>query len=107
EKPLEYRLHEPFKTVLLHAPAPAQLLEDCQAILQQLQSDEAAAAFSGLIQNSKTTVPPRPHARLGFVAGSLEECMELLQLAIQSLQKDQNAWNHPKGIYYRPDGIDP
>ena len=45
-------------------------------------------------------------ARLGFVADSPESCIDLLQTAIQNLQGSQASWNHPKGIYYRPNGID-
>ncbi len=107
KKQADYRLHEPYKTVLLQAPTPAQLLQECQERLAQLQSDEAPTAFSSLARESKNTTPERPSARLGFVATSPEECVELLRLAIQTLEKNQDAWNHPRGICYRPNGIDP
>ncbi|MCB9291348.1 MAG: acyltransferase domain-containing protein [Lewinellaceae bacterium] len=107
KKPADYRLHEPFKTVLIQASTPSQLLKYCQETLDRLQSDNAEVTFSNLVEDSKNTKPERPNARLGFVTQSPDECAELLQLSIQTLQKNQEAWNHPRGICYRPNGIDP
>ena len=101
-----YRLHEPYKTILLEAIQPNQLLQDCQSWVTKLQSPDADIAFAELIKQSKNTQSIRTNARLGFVAQNIEECISFLETCIQNLQKDTTAWSHPKGIYYRPNGID-
>ncbi|HHH50203.1 MAG TPA: acyltransferase domain-containing protein, partial [Saprospiraceae bacterium] len=100
-----YRLHEPYKMILLQAPTTKNLIELCQQNLNQLQSTDAEIAFTTLVNNSKNTNIEKANTRLGFVANSIEECKEFFQIAIQTLQTNQAAWNHPKGIYYRPCGI--
>ncbi|MCB9339986.1 MAG: acyltransferase domain-containing protein [Lewinellaceae bacterium] len=106
KKATDYRLHEPYKSVLLQAVNPVQLQQNCQATLEKLQGTDGEAAFAELVSSSKKTTLNPAHARLGFVAESLEECVAFLQIALQNLQANPNEWTHPKGIYYRPSGID-
>ena len=107
QKQRKYRLHEPYKTVLLQAATPNALQQLCQDQLAHLQQEDGQTAFDQLIQASKTIRLEAPHARMGFVVSSLEACKEYLTLAAQELQSNTHAWVHPKGIYYRPSGIDP
>ncbi|MEM1323680.1 MAG: beta-ketoacyl synthase N-terminal-like domain-containing protein [Bacteroidota bacterium] len=102
-----YRLHEPYKTVLLQAATPNALQQLCQAQLAQLQEEEGQAAFDKIVQASKTASLATAHARIGFVVSTLEECKAYLTIAARELQSRTTAWDHPKGIYYRPNGVDP
>ncbi|MEL7340329.1 MAG: acyltransferase domain-containing protein, partial [Bacteroidota bacterium] len=102
-----YRLHEPFKAVLLQAANPQALRQLCQAQLTQLQKAEGESAFAQLVQASKTVKLAAEQARIGFVVRSRQECQDYLTIAIRELATNHQAWNHPKGIYYRPLGIKP
>ncbi len=106
KKNQNYRLHEPYKTVLLQAANPSALQQILQAQLDQLQGTEAEMAFNHLVKTSKVTSLNSTHARIGFVANGIEDAIEYFKIAIQNLQTNTNEWNHPKGIYYRPNGID-
>jgi acyl transferase domain-containing protein len=106
KKATDYRLHEPYKTILFQANTPAQLVQVCQEALSKMQGTDAAAAFDNLVQTTKDTTPNKTNARLGFVATDIDNCKGLLETAIQTLQANTNEWSHPKGIYYRPNGID-
>ena len=105
-KPRDYRLHQPYKTVLLEAENANQLQQLCQNELANLQGNDAPTAFKNLIKASKNNVPHQSNARVGFVATDVKECIELLQISIQTLQSNTNEWSHPKGIHFRPNGID-
>ncbi len=102
-----YRLHQPFRAVVMHAATPAELLQQCQAKLQALQSETGEATFVELTNQSSAPQIPVTNARLGFVVNSQAECIDFLQLAVQSLQKQSGDWEHPKGIYFRTQGVDP
>jgi polyketide-type polyunsaturated fatty acid synthase PfaA len=101
----DYRLHEPYKTIILQANNPTELLKIGNELLSQLNGKESETAFKELIAKSKNIRLIQQNARLGFVANSKEDCIEMLQTA-NSLGFLANSWNHPKGIYYRPIGID-
>ena len=100
-----YRLHEPYKTILLQATTPAGLLSTSQDILNQLQGTESEIAFKDLVDASKSNTINQQSARVGFVVTSIAECIDVLSSAITQGFK-HSAWDHPKGIYYRPSGID-
>ncbi|NPD84809.1 acyltransferase domain-containing protein, partial [Lentimicrobium sp. L6] len=105
-KPKDYRIHEPYKSVLLSAQNPSQLLETCKSTLANLEGEESKLAFLNLTKSSKNSIADKSFARIGFVAQDIEECISLFQTSIQMLQTKQEQWNHPKGIYYRPNGMD-
>lgn len=104
-----YRLHSSIQSILLMAATVTQLTERCQALLEQLRSDTDDRVYKDLVDASKTLEIPVESPRLGFVAGSRLEACTLLQLAIESLQKNPatDAWSHPQGIYYRKTGLPP
>ncbi len=106
KQPQNYRLHEPYKTVLLDANNSNVLLGKCQSILTELRSSSAENVFNQLIQQNNTS-PSSTDARIGFVTKDIEECIAFLEICVQNLSSDNKAWSHPKGIYYRPNGIDP
>ncbi|MCP3927830.1 MAG: acyltransferase domain-containing protein [Bacteroidetes bacterium] len=102
----EYRLHQPYKTVLLQAANSAQLQQVCNTELEKLQGVESESVFQNLLKISKNVIPALSNARLGFVVQNIEECIEFLKISTQLLETNTNAWTHPKGIYFRPNGVD-
>jgi len=101
----DYRLHEPYKTVILQASNPAELLKLGDEVLGQLRGAESETAFKELIAKSKNIKLTRHHARVGFIATSIQECIALLETA-RTQGFSSSSWDHPKGIYYQPKGID-
>jgi len=107
------RLHRTGQTVILAEQTPTLLLARCQAIQQQWQGDKANQIYRDVVALSQTLDIPTNHARIGFVAESFAEAQTLLELAINYLQtliKQDNSTEstvqHPKGIYYRAQGLD-
>ncbi len=111
-----YRLHSNNQAIIIHAPTANALLQKCQNIQQKFASEnfgngsqpcqqlsvETINSFNELVASSKENIPGNS-ARLGFVATSIIEALQLLETAIQQLQQKANAaeWQHPKGIHYR------
>src|SRR5271157_455108 len=104
-----YRFNSVAQTVLLTAPSPTELLALCQANLAKLHGDQGSPFYNELIKDSQTVEPAPQQARLGFMAGSIQEAKELLQTSIDFLKQKlaDESWEHPKGIYYRKSGLDP
>jgi acyl transferase domain-containing protein len=50
----------------------------------------------------------RALARVGFVAVNSDEAQQFLQIAVDAIKDklSDEAWEHPKGIYYRKNGLD-
>jgi polyketide-type polyunsaturated fatty acid synthase PfaA len=109
EQQKAYRINRVAEPVLISAPTQAQLISDCQETLAGLKSESAAVNFQALTTASRTAVIPSDQARIGFVADSAKEAIEMLQAAIDGLkaQPQAEAWDNPKGIYFRKTGIDP
>ncbi len=101
----DYRLHEPFKAVLLQASNGAALLQQCQDILAKLNGAESELTFKALVDQSKTISLVQQQPRVGFVARTKGECINLLETALAQGFSSKE-WTHPKGIYFRPSGVD-
>jgi acyl transferase domain-containing protein len=73
----------------------------------QLQSDTGEQHFAQLVESSQSLEIPTAAARVGFIAKSLSEARKKLQFTIDLLKKRPNVEiiHHPKGIYYRKNGI--
>ncbi|MEJ5311419.1 MAG: beta-ketoacyl synthase N-terminal-like domain-containing protein [Anaerolineae bacterium] len=101
-----YRLHRVAQPVLLHAETPAQLRAAVESALNDL-ADDANAAYSHLAARSRAPQIPAEAARLGFVAESPAEAVEMLQAALVTLQRQPDAasWEHPKGVSYRRQAV--
>jgi polyketide-type polyunsaturated fatty acid synthase PfaA len=104
-----YRLNRTPQIVLLSAPDQAGLLKLCQETLGRLQTETGQRHFADLVNQSRSLVIPVAHARLGFVADSLKEALDLFKAAIDSLKEKAGAetWENPKGIYYQKSAQDP
>ena len=100
-----YRFHQPYKAILLNAVTPSALLTTCQQALQSIKSDGDIAYLN--LANSSKEVFPMTNARLGFVVNNQAECKAFLKIAIETLQSNTTNWEHPKGIYFRTNGIAP
>ena len=105
ERSTNYRLHEPYKTIILQASSPTELIQLGNEVLNQLNRTEGEEAFKVLVAKSKNVLIVQQNARIGFVANSKQDCIELLKTAIRQ-GFTSTPWEHPKGIYYRPKGID-
>ncbi len=107
EQHCAYRLHNTPQSILLSASTTKQLLIQCEDILQKLQSSAKDRCYLELIESSKSLEIPLTDVRVGFVANSLSEACNFLQIIIDWLNKYQESesWNLPQGIYYRKTGI--
>ncbi len=104
-----YRRNRVAQMVLLDAPTQAMLLAKGQDTLADLRGENGESVFYNLNQAAQESEIPLNHARVGFVAETCEEAAGLLQTAVD-LMKDKaqdEAWESPKGIFYRKSGIDP
>jgi len=104
-----YRTRRVPYTILLSAPAGAELTQACRETLARLESPNAIAVLNELDQAAASAVIPQQHARLGFIADSAADAREKLQESIRLLtaNQGQTSWSHPKGIFYRESGLDP
>jgi len=102
-----YRLHHTPQSVLLFAATPEQLLSHCQAAQEQLESEAGERYYTELVAACQTAEIPPTYARVGFVADSLAQAKDLLQITIGWLHNRPQAifWEHPQGIHYRQTGL--
>ncbi|MEI7556716.1 beta-ketoacyl synthase N-terminal-like domain-containing protein [Candidatus Chlorohelix sp.] len=102
-----YRLQRGAQAVILDAATPEQLLKRTLDIIPRLEAGEAEAEYNALVEASRKLQIPQNAARYGFVAESLTETLELLKLAAAQLQNKiaEEAWEHPRGIFYRRNGL--
>ncbi|MGK5094213.1 SDR family NAD(P)-dependent oxidoreductase [Deltaproteobacteria bacterium TL4] len=104
----KYRMHTVPQTFIFSATAPEKLITRCEDVLKRLESDEGTIHYQEYAHAAKTAQIPQTEARIGWVAGSLENAVELLQAGIKKLysQKDAESWDLPQGIYYRRQGME-
>jgi acyl transferase domain-containing protein len=102
-----YRFHKTPQAVILQANSPAELQTLAKAALDGLHSDDGERYFLNLVRATRETVIPANVARVGFVAATLAEAQTLLQVAHDMLtsKPDSDDWQHPKGIFYRRNGM--
>ena len=97
-----YRLNPVPYPILLFEATPQELLQRCQETLTQLRSAEATSVYAQLIQESQTVEIPASAARVGFMADSLADLCNKLDIVVGLLTGHPEAhWEHPQGIYYR------
>ncbi|MEN4099732.1 MAG: phosphopantetheine-binding protein, partial [Anaerolineaceae bacterium] len=101
-----YRLQPVAQLILLSAATPQELLTQCKNTLAGLQKD-GKQAFLNLTDLSRQSHPAQKDARIGFLAASLAEALQMLQLAVDTLSERiaDESWEHPKGVYYRKNGM--
>ena len=99
------RMHQTFHSIYIKATDSANLLTSLKNTIGALNSKEATAAFHNLKESSKHGTAKQNEARLGFVAESLIDCISKLEIAVKQLESNTEAWSHPKGLFFRPNGI--
>ena len=104
-----YRLNSTSKVVLLSAPTPEELLTGCQGWSEKLKSPQAKQEFINLVSAWIAKAIPKSDARVGFVAANEGEAVSQLAAAVELIKAkaDQESAEHPAGVYYRKNGLDP
>ncbi len=104
-----YRINRVPQVIILQAASQPQLVSACQEALSRLQGERGKQAFFELANTSRSVNIPGEAARIGFVADSAKDAQEMLKAAIDNLdaQPGAEAWENPKGIFYRKSGLDP
>lgn len=108
-QPQAYRLNKAAQSLLLQAPTPGQLLALLEEYRLKFNSPEADFYYNELVESSKKLVIPPTAARLGFLARDRSEAVEKLELSANFLTAKPQAadWDHPKGIFYRQQALQP
>jgi len=103
------RLHSVAQSILISGETPAGLITSLKNLEINLNSEQADQGYLQLVAESRSNIPPQDHPRVGFVAESLEEARNNIQDAIKLLEKqpEAEAWDHPRGITFRAQGIKP
>ncbi|WP_035336614.1 type I polyketide synthase [Dokdonia sp. PRO95] len=99
------RMHQSFHSIFIKANNTSDLLTIIKGEITALSSSESSAAFHNLKQASKAGIANQNEARVGFVAESLKDCISKLEIAVTQLENNKETWSHPKGIFFRPNGI--
>ena len=99
------RIHQPFHSIYIKGTNTEDLLKHLKNVHTSLNDKEANTTFYNLKEISKEGTAKQSEARLGFVAESLVDCISKLEIAIKQLEINKNAWSHPRGVFFRPNGI--
>ncbi|MBS1248520.1 MAG: Phenolphthiocerol synthesis polyketide synthase type I Pks15/1 [Chloroflexi bacterium] len=105
----EYRLNLGAEPVILFADTPQALVMLTEQKLANLEEEDGdGQAYAELTSQSHDLAIPRTSPRIGFVAESREEAIQMLNTALSILKKqpDSEAWEHPRGITYRAAGLE-
>ncbi|MEA5605290.1 beta-ketoacyl synthase N-terminal-like domain-containing protein, partial [Nostoc sp. UHCC 0252] len=103
-----YRIHQLPEVFIVQAANAEVLRQTCQELLAKFKSAEGDNHYHQYCNSQRNTRIPENSARLGFVSESLEQTIDYLEQALTLLSKQSSeAWQHPKGIYYRCRGLDP
>jgi len=101
----EDRMHQSFHSIYIKAANTTDLINSLKTSINALESEDATTAFHNLKESSKEGTAKQNEARLGFVSESLTDCISKLEIAVKQLESNTKAWSHPKGIFFRPNGI--
>jgi acyl transferase domain-containing protein len=99
------RMHQAFHNIYIKDTDANSLLSNLKNTITALHSEEVNTIFYNLKETSKQGTAKQHEARVGFVAESLVDCISKLEIALKQLENNKEAWSHPKGIFYRPNGI--
>ncbi|HTX80290.1 MAG TPA: beta-ketoacyl synthase N-terminal-like domain-containing protein, partial [Longilinea sp.] len=104
-----YRLQAAPQVILVAAPTPAELLTRCKDLSAKLGSEQGETTFSELTEATQANAIQQNEARVGFVALNAAEARTQLNTAIDLLNRvgDAESAEHPSGVYYRKNGLDP
>ena len=107
EHAAKYRLRNVPEIFAIDAKTPSELLAKCQNLHAEFTGENAELKRYDYLQSHTGHSIPEKHARLAFVAKDLDKTVNLLQAAIKQLENDSaSSWEHPLGIYYKPEAVD-
>ncbi|MDE9427374.1 type I polyketide synthase [Xenorhabdus bovienii] len=100
-----YRLNESPWIMLFKGHNPAELLAQCEEALIHFSGNLPDIAIRQHLEQQDIDSLQPQQARVLFVSQSAEQTVELLSLTIKQLQQNSaHGWEHPRGIYYQPQG---
>ena len=100
-----YRIHQPYRSIILNAVTPAALIELVGQTINDLDNGKSGhLAYENLVNTINEDIPVTS-ARVGFVSESREQAIQFLTIIAQNLSNQTTAWSHPKGIHFRPNAI--
>ncbi|MBI6548658.1 type I polyketide synthase [Xenorhabdus lircayensis] len=100
-----YRLNASPWVVLFKGDNPVELLSQCEESLSRFSGKLPDIAISQHLEQQDIDGLLPQQARLLFVSQSAEQVVELLSIAIKQLrQNSTRGWEHPRGIYFQPQG---
>jgi acyl transferase domain-containing protein len=104
-----YRTQITAKMILLSAANPEALVQECKAWKEKLSSASNVQTLRDLVKYSSSRSIPLDHSRVGFVALDAKEALSKLTTAEELIRAKGNeeSSEHPAGVYYRKQGIDP
>jgi len=104
-----YRRSRVAQMIVLDAQTQAMLVAKGRDTLAELKGERGEVIFHQLGQAGQEHRIPLNHARVGFLADTRADAAALLQTAIEVMQNkaQEEAWESPKGIFYRKAGLDP
>ncbi len=93
--------------MLLTAQDPASLRDQAAQILQELQAADGGQSYLDVVRRSRTLTIPQGQPRMGYVASSREEAIQLLKAGLDLLESkpEADSWDHPRGIHFRRQGL--
>lgn len=102
-----YRLHTVPQAILLWEQNAIALKDRCRQIVNQLKTEAAETVYRDLAITSTTAKIPPQAARLGMVVSSPDDLKARLEISLTLLSEGNQSegWTHPKGIYYRQQGM--
>ncbi|MDX2471350.1 MAG: beta-ketoacyl synthase N-terminal-like domain-containing protein, partial [SAR324 cluster bacterium] len=97
-----FRLHDGPKEVYFWDKDKASLIAKMTEAKKQLLGIDGAQLLYDLTEACKNCTIAPDQVRVGFVASSLEEAVNLIQTALDSLSKntDEASWSLPQGIHF-------
>ncbi|MGJ0579426.1 SDR family NAD(P)-dependent oxidoreductase [Xenorhabdus bovienii] len=100
-----YRLNESPWIMLFKGHNPAELLVQCEEALIHFSGNLPDIAIRQYLEQQDIDSLQPQQARVLFVSQSAEQTVALLSIAIKQLQQNSaHGWEHPRGIYYQPQG---
>ncbi|EDM45380.1 polyunsaturated fatty acid synthase PfaA [unidentified eubacterium SCB49] len=103
--PFTDRMHQSFHSIYIKAANTTDLITSLKKTHTDLKSNEFETAYYNLKETSKQGTAKENEARVGFVAETLMDCISKIEISIKQLENNKEAWSHPVGVYFRPNGI--
>jgi polyketide-type polyunsaturated fatty acid synthase PfaA len=103
-----YRMNQAPQPFLLSAESPKKLIELCKELISRITTNPKKGELELMQKCTGSILPPKDHARLGFVSNDSFESMQALReaLSIWEREPENSVWNLKSGLSYRASGLD-